>query len=56
MTRQLKDRSIKLDWEHETMIGDTDTERAVAITKSPLGKLTNPTSKLKYELQYQLVS
>ncbi len=38
MVRQLKGRSIKLDFEHETLRGEKDLEKAANRTRLPLGK------------------
>ena len=35
---QFKNRSLKLDFNHETLLGDTELEGKIALTKIPLGK------------------
>lgn len=40
ISTQFKSRNMKLDFNHETLIGDTDIEERVALTKIPLGKAT----------------
>ena len=40
ISTQFKNRNLKLDFNHETLIGDTDIEERVALTKIPLGKAT----------------
>lgn len=40
VSKQFKSRNMKLDFNHETLIGDTDIEERVALTKLPLGKAT----------------
>lgn len=41
MADQLKSRSVKIDYEHETMMGDDPKEYEVNKTKLPLGKITD---------------
>lgn len=41
MVEQSKQRTIKLDFEHETFRGQTDEEKQLNLTKSPLGKAVN---------------
>lgn len=38
MTKQIKDRTLKLDFEHETFSGETEQEMEINKTKIPLGK------------------
>lgn len=38
MVKQLKTRSVKLDFEHETLRGDGNLEKEIAKTRIPLGK------------------
>ena len=40
MATQMSQRVIKIDFEHESMIGKTDIERALNRTKMPLAKMT----------------
>jgi len=39
MLSQLKNRNIKLDYEHETMIGESNLEMQVAKSKMPIGRI-----------------
>lgn len=41
MLDQARQRTIKLDFEHEAFRGSSEEEKAINITKSPLGKATN---------------
>lgn len=41
MLDQLANRNIKLDWEHETMVGKSNLEMQVAKSKLPLGRIVS---------------
>ena len=41
ITGQLSNRNIKLDWEHETMVGKSNLEMQVAKSKLPLGRIVS---------------
>lgn len=45
MQKQILERNMKLDIEHEAFVGDTDEEREISKTKIPAGKLTDATVK-----------
>ncbi len=47
ISRQFSERNIKLDFDHETLLGNTDLEKKVALTKSPLGKRIKETRDQK---------
>ena len=44
---QFKNRNLKLDFNHETLIGDTELEGRIALTKIPLGKALEQTQDAK---------
>jgi hypothetical protein len=53
--RQTEERAIKLDFEHETLLGKTDLEKKTNLTKMPLGKRVESTRDEKgVSLSFQL--